>query len=488
MSRDCEKTDEMEMEQVEVLLMTPLTDKAYNDFQNSTKKDIELSQLKDTILKGWPQNINQVPTQIKKYFPIRDELTFCEGLILRGDKVVVPKEEIQRVIQAAHKGHPGVQATLNRAREFVYWSTLSNDVTEKIKRCKICQHTQRKPVKETVLMKPIPTLPFEIVSSDVFYYKRSQYLLLVDSYSGYYEIEEMKQTNASSMITQFKKWFATHGIPKEFHSDNAVYSSKEFNEFAKAWNFKLITSSPRFARSNGLAEKFVGIAKNLIKKCDIANEDLQMALLMARNTPRNNKIGTPASRLFGRNTRSPLTIIDKMLQPKPPTNVSDQLRKEREKQKHHADKGAKQSRSYSTGEKVMIYDTNDGLWYTGEIVEPVTERSYTIRRDDGAIMRRNTSYLKPSHVQGTIIKKREVAASPSSFQNIQEDTTISNNQHTTISNNQQTSTSTTEIPEDNNQTTESTFNNPDMSTANTPREEKKTRSGRTVKPVVKLDL
>lgn len=98
-----------------------------------------------------------------------------------------------------------------------------------------------------------------------------------DSYSGYFE--------------QFKKWFATHGIPKEFHSENAVYCSIEFQKFAKDSNFKLITSSPIFAMSNESAENYVGIAKNLVKKCGLTHEDLQMSLLLVKNTPRNNNIG-----------------------------------------------------------------------------------------------------------------------------------------------------------------------------------------------------
>lgn len=69
--------------------------------------------------------------------------------------------------------------------------------------CKICQHTQRKPVKETVIMKQIPRLPFEIVSSDVFHYK-DQYLVLVDSYSGFFEVQKMSSTTSYAMINQLK--------------------------------------------------------------------------------------------------------------------------------------------------------------------------------------------------------------------------------------------------------------------------------------------
>lgn len=64
------------MEHLEVLMMTPLTEKAYCDYLESKSNDTELPQLKLMILKGWPKNLGQVPTNIRKYFPIRDELNY----------------------------------------------------------------------------------------------------------------------------------------------------------------------------------------------------------------------------------------------------------------------------------------------------------------------------------------------------------------------------------------------------------------------------
>lgn len=44
------------------------------------------------------------------------------------------------------------------------------------------------------------------------------------------------------------------------------YSSYKLQQFANDWGFKITTSSPYYPKSNGLAEKAVGIAKNLLKK------------------------------------------------------------------------------------------------------------------------------------------------------------------------------------------------------------------------------
>ena len=47
-------------------------------------------------------------------------------------------------------------------------------------------------------------------------------------------------------------------------TDNATcFMSKEFSEFAKDWNFILVTSSPKYTKGNAHAEKAVGMVKQI---------------------------------------------------------------------------------------------------------------------------------------------------------------------------------------------------------------------------------
>ncbi|KAK9744222.1 Integrase zinc binding domain [Popillia japonica] len=50
------------------------------------------------------------------------------------------------------------------------------------------------------------------------------------------------------------------------------------------WNFNICTSSPRYPKSNGLAERAVGICKGMLRKCDEAGVDIELALLEYRTT------------------------------------------------------------------------------------------------------------------------------------------------------------------------------------------------------------
>jgi hypothetical protein len=56
-----------------------------------TTKDQDLQQVKSFIQTGWPESSKDLPPTITPYFHLRDELTTQEGLVFRGDRVVIPK-------------------------------------------------------------------------------------------------------------------------------------------------------------------------------------------------------------------------------------------------------------------------------------------------------------------------------------------------------------------------------------------------------------
>jgi len=45
----------------------------------------------DIIRKGWPENRKDLPQHIQIYFNHRDELSTDEGIVFKGEKVVIPK-------------------------------------------------------------------------------------------------------------------------------------------------------------------------------------------------------------------------------------------------------------------------------------------------------------------------------------------------------------------------------------------------------------
>ena len=79
----------------------------------------------------------------------------------------------------------------------------------------------------------LPDYPWQKAGTDLFVLKGATYLLVVDYYSRFPEVIQLKSTTSQSVIDALKAVFARYGIPETLVSDNGPqYSSTEFAEFA----------------------------------------------------------------------------------------------------------------------------------------------------------------------------------------------------------------------------------------------------------------
>ncbi|XP_055585418.1 uncharacterized protein K02A2.6-like [Uranotaenia lowii] len=257
---------------------------------------------------------------------------------------------------------------------------MTRDIQEMTDASEVCQKHQRSNVKHTVISKEIPSLPFERVATDLFHFRGREFILLVDSYSSYFDFKKLANTSSRTIIQQLKEWFAVHGIPRVLESDNGPqYSSQEFIEFSKEWCFDHSTSSPNFPRANGLAERFVQTAKALLKKCAEDKTDLQLALLHSRNTPRSADLPSSCKRLMGHLLRSNLPCTKMSLQPRPVSRVSTALNEEREHQKQYADRRAVESKRYNQEDSIMLQNHETKTWTPATILKCTDgRRSYVV--------------------------------------------------------------------------------------------------------------
>ena len=130
-------------------------------------------------------------------------------------------------------------------------------------------------------------------------YGHKQYLITVDHYSDFYNLDELVDTLSTTVIKLTKSQFARHGIPPRCLTDNGPqFVSHEYKQFAQTFGFEHITSSPYWSRSNGKAEAAVSDAKSILKK----SPHMYLALLNIRNTPPRGHSFSPDQRLMGKPT------------------------------------------------------------------------------------------------------------------------------------------------------------------------------------------
>jgi len=138
-----------------------------------------------------------------------------------------------------------------------------------------------------------------------------------------------------------KTIFTRHGIPLVVFADNMPFSSKALQKFSKEWHFTIITSSPRFPQSNGLAECYVQTVEHIFKKAQVSNTDVNLTLLEFCNITITGMSESPAQLLMGKNLRSSLPMLSSQLTPLNSHTVGEKLQVRQLQQKQNFDKASK---------------------------------------------------------------------------------------------------------------------------------------------------
>lgn len=226
LSRDCDQTDETdetdESEDAIVHAVLSMSDETTNRYVRATENDVELRALTKLIQEGWPENIRSMSPQLKHYQTFKEEIEWVDGLLFKGEKLIVPLSERPKCLESIHNGHPGIVNSIKRAKQFVYWRGMSSEIKNMVERCSVCQETQRDNDKLPIYCTEILSYPFELVSTDLFQYKKNDYIAIADRYSGFLDFRKLKAPNSHEVIKALKSWFSVHGIPRMLKSDNGT--------------------------------------------------------------------------------------------------------------------------------------------------------------------------------------------------------------------------------------------------------------------------
>ena len=122
---------------------------------------------------------------------MRDELAVQDGIIFRGQRIVIPTKLRQNIKARLHWSHLGAESCLRRARETIFWPGIAAEVKEMIAVCETCRTCERDQQKETLMSHPIPSRPWELVSVDLFELDKRHYLITVDFYSNFWEVDSL---------------------------------------------------------------------------------------------------------------------------------------------------------------------------------------------------------------------------------------------------------------------------------------------------------
>ena len=379
----------------------PISEDRLKALKKATAEDKVMQELAALTISGWPEDKKDVSHGAGLYFHFRDEIVCSDGFLLRGERVIVPSSMVSTILEKLHSSHLGIGTCIRRARECIYWPGMTRDIKDLISHCNVCKDVSTSQAPEPMMPHDIIDRPWAKVGTDLFLFKNKTYLVTVDYFSSFFEIDHLQETSSLAVIRKLKNHFSRYGSPEIVISDNGPqYSSHEFEKFSEEWGFSHNPSSPGHPKSNGKAEAAVKQAKSLLAKAVASGSDPHSALLDLRNAP-GPQGDTPAQRAFGRRTRTiTLPMTSTLLKPKfDTTKAMVDIKTAQQRQKSYHDRKSQKLSSLKPGDSIRMkpFGTHR-YWKPATVLQRLDERSYMIEAD-GQRYRRNRVHLRNDPVQ-----------------------------------------------------------------------------------------
>lgn len=245
-----------------------------------------------------------------------------DGTLVKGDRIVVPTSMQREVAQLDHnRHHLGTEKTMQSLKECFFWVGLEQTVRSVCAECVVCGQNKRSFQPEVHLqpvdigdLKPrravamdIGTLPW---SDSGFRY----FLVVADMFTRYAEFIPLRDQTAESVKNAFlTEWVFRHGAPQILVTDQARNMDGEvIRSFCEEFGIEKRRSSPYHPEGNGLAERCVQSAKQLLR-CMLTEREMhstEWPSLMKEvgfifNSTRNSSTKmSPHEVLYGTNLRA----------------------------------------------------------------------------------------------------------------------------------------------------------------------------------------
>ncbi|GBM11903.1 Transposon Tf2-6 polyprotein [Araneus ventricosus] len=346
-----------------VLDSLPISDIKLQEISDANKSDPLVQELKSLLECGWDSS-KGVSLSAKKYLQYKDELHFVDDLLLKLDLIIVPER-------------------------------ISKDIKEMIEKCPVCAKFQIGNAPEPDIPHEFPTSPWVKVAIDFLYSNGKNYVVVVDYYSKFIEVQLISSLQATVVIPAIKSIFARHSIPLELISDGGPpFNSRDFDCFTKSWKFKHVKVSAKYPKFNGQVERTIQTVKQIFRKTLADSKDPYLALLLHRATPVLGSIYSPAELLLNGklSTVLPSLSMHRGVQNESYYNYQKKLRDRRAMLKSYR----RTLPELQPGSSVFVQNRVH-QWEPAEVLrQNEIPRSYGIQAYNGEVKTRNRIHLRPN--------------------------------------------------------------------------------------------
>jgi len=359
--------------------------------------------------------MKELPAQIREYWSFRDEMSVQDGVILKGQRVIIPEAMQANILDQLHYGHMGIEKTKLRAKDCVYWININKDIEKMVKKCTICQENLPNQQYEELQPHELPSRAWQVLGTDMFHWEGKDFLIIADYYSKFPIIRRVPKPCPSALVVDMTKIVISElGRVECIVSDNGPhFASAEYKAFTRSWGISHKTSSPHYARSNGFVERQIRTVKSVMTKARQSNQDIAMALLCLRTTPLDHKLPSPAELLHNRKVDS--NIVTKISDNRrDKDDIYNRLAQRQDNMKIQHDKHAQNGLPpLYVGQKVTYQQKSGAKWKPATVIDQADEpRSYIISTPQDRQLRRNRIHIREVPQPQPTVKKVRFAEPP----------------------------------------------------------------------------
>ena len=264
--------------------------------------------------------------------------------------------------------------------------------------------------------------------------KHKYCLVLIDQNSRWPEVVPLKNLSAKNTCDALLEIFMRTGIPEIICSDQGTnFKSQLTQEFEKRLGSSPRFSTPAYPASNGLAEKFNRVFKQMLHhviRTDPVNWDKHIPYLLFayREVPNCTTGISPFKLMYGREARGPLAVLKSSWSGEIPVplNLSNSAVDYLQELKINLEKAAdlasltaaakqeayahyfnrrKEMKEFKNGDSVylLIPDSNNKLYARwtgpGEIIDRVNPHSYKVKLPDNSIRHVHANKIRKFHAR-----------------------------------------------------------------------------------------
>ena len=129
---------------------------------------------------------------VRKYWSFLGELSIEDGIVIKGQQIIIPSELQELYLKKIHDGHQGVVRCQQRARSCIYWPGINADIESLVSSCALCQKYQASQQRETLEpVMDIPHISWHTLGTDIFTQDRKNYLIIADYHSKFPLVEPL---------------------------------------------------------------------------------------------------------------------------------------------------------------------------------------------------------------------------------------------------------------------------------------------------------